>query len=261
MTSATTRGVNPVGHPRATRTKSRPSLRSWIPPQHGVWAMLLLPYLAGLRFGFDWLQIPLLLGWLTGWLFSYHTLLAIKTRRLNRVRRQVAGYGVVCAAMLLPVVALRPSLLWFAPAFAVLLAVNVVMVRGGKERATVNGIVSVTMASLMAMIVPATAEHGWSIGIPIAVVAWLYLVSSVFYIKSMIREHGSTPRRIASGIYHAVAVIISVLIWPWLAVPFAITLARALILPTRPRMRVPLVGAIEVAVSLVVLGFLLAMPA
>jgi len=223
--------------------------------------MLLLPYLAGLRFGFDWLHIPLLIGWLTGWLFSYHALLAVKTRRFARVRRQVLVYGAVSTTMLLPVVVLRPPLLWFGPAFAVFLAINVVMVRGGQERATVNGIVSVTMASLMAMIVPATAGLDWAIGIPIAVVAWLYLVSSVFYIKSVIREYGSVPHRIASTVYHGVSLVIAVLIWPWLAVPFGITLARAVGLPTRPRMRVPMVGGIEVAVSLVVIGFLLAMPA
>lgn len=222
--------------------------------------MLLLPYLAGLRFGLDWLQIPLLIGWLTGWLFSHHVLIAVKTRRWTRVRRQVVVYGAVCAAMLVPVVVLRPSLWWFAPAFAVMLAINVVMVRGGKERATVNGIVSVSMASLMAMIVPVTAGLDWSIGVPIALVAWLYLVGSVFYIKSMIREHGSRPHWIASIAYHVVALVAATAIWPWLAVPFGIALVRAVALPARPRMRVPIVGAAEVGVSLVVLGFLLTMP-
>lgn len=223
--------------------------------------MLLLPYLAGLRFGLDWLQIPLLIGWITGWLFSYHALLAVKTRRFARVRVQTLTYGAICAAMLLPVVALRPALFWFAPAFAVLLAVNVVLVRGGQERASLNGMVSVTMASLMPMIVPATAKLDWAMGIWVAGVAWLYLAGSVFYVKSMIREHGSVPHRVASAIYHCAALGVAVFIWPWLAVAFGIALVRALVLPARPRMRIAVVGGAEVGVSLAVLGFLLAMPA
>lgn len=222
--------------------------------------MLLLPYLAGLRFGFDWLQAPLLIGWLTGWLFSHHVLLAVKTRRVARVRRQIIVYGAICALMLAPVLVLRPTLFWFAPAYILLFGTNVLMVRGGKERATFNGIVSVTMASLMAMIVPVTAGLDRSVGIPIAVVALAYLVGSVFYIKSMIREHGSVPHRAASGIYHVVALVITTIIWPWLAIPFGIALVRALVLPARPRMRIAVVGGAEVGVSLVVLGFLLAMP-
>lgn len=260
MSSAATRGATPADRPRTARAPSRRSIRHWIPPQHGVWAILLLPYLAGLQFGLDWWQIPLLIGWLTGWLFSHHVLLAVKTRRLARVRRQIAVYGTICAAMLLPVVAVRPGLLWFAPIFLALLAVNVFMVRGGQERATVNGIVSVTMASLMSLIAPATAQIDWTVGIPVATVAWVYLAGSVFYIKSMIREHGSRQHWIASGVYHAVALVIAVFVWPWLAVPFGLTLARAVVLPGRPRMRVPIVGAAEIGISLVVLGFLLVMP-
>jgi len=222
--------------------------------------MLLLPYLAGLRFGFDWLQAPLLIGWLTGWLFSHHVLIAVKTRRVARVRSQIIVYGAICVLMLAPVLALRPALFWFAPAYALLFSTNVLMVRGGKERATFNGIVSVTMASLMAMIVPVTAGLDAAVGIPVAAVAWVYLVGSVFYIKSMIREYGSTPHRAASGIYHVVALVITTIIWPWLAIPFGIALARSLVLPAQPRMRVSVVGGAEVAVSLVVLGFLLTMP-
>ena len=60
-------------------------MRAWIPPQHGVWAMLLLPYLAGLQYGTTWLDAPLLVVWLAGWLASYYALLAVKTRRWRKV--------------------------------------------------------------------------------------------------------------------------------------------------------------------------------
>lgn len=219
--------------------------------------MLLLPYLAGLQFGLSWLHVPLLVTWLSGWLASYYALLAVKTLRPGRYWRQVVAYGLVSAVAALPVFALRPGLLWFAPVFAVLLAVNVVAARVGQERASVNGIASVTMAALMAMIAPATAGLEWAIGIPVAVATWLYLAGSVFYVKTMIREHGSRAHYVVSVAFHVGALAAATGVSPWLAIPFAWFLVRAALLP-RFALRVPVVGAIEVANSLVLLGFLVA---
>ncbi len=220
--------------------------------------MLLLPYLAGAQFGFTWLHVSLLVVWLAGWLASYYALLAVKTLRLRRYWRQVLAYGVVSAVAALPLFVLRPGLLWFAPLFAVLLAVNAVAVRVGQERASVNGIASVTMASLMAMIAPATAGLDWSIGIPVAIACWLYLAGTVFYVKNMIRERGSRAHYVISVAFHVGALVGAVAVSPWLALPFAWFLARAALLP-RWHLKVPVVGAIEVANSLLLLGFLVAL--
>ncbi len=232
--------------------------RKWIPPQHGVWAMLLLPYLAGLQFGLSWLHVPLLVTWLSGWLASYYALLTIKTLRLNRYWRQVLAYAVVSAATALPLFALRPGLLWFSPVFAVLLAVNAVAARVGQERASANGMASVTMASLMAMIAPATAGLDWRLGVPVAIAAWLYLAGTVFYVKNMIRERGSRVHFMVSVAFHAGALAASVAVDPWLAIPFAWFLVRAVVMP-RFALKVPVVGVIEVANSVLLLGFLLAL--
>lgn len=236
------------------RRQGRSRVRSWIPPQHGVWAMLLLPYLAGLQFGLSWLHVPLLVTWLSGWLASYYALLAVKTLRPARYWRQVLAYGSVSAIAALPVFALRPGLLWFAPVFAVLLAANAVAARVGQERASVNGIASVTMAALMAMIAPATAGLDWRLGIPVAVATWLYLAGSVFYVKTMIRERGSRAHRIVSVAFHVGALAGAIGVSPWLAIPFAWFLLRAAVLP-RFTLKIPVVGAIEVVNSLLLLGF------
>lgn len=234
----------------------RSPLRAWIPPQHGVWAMLLLPYLAGLQYGQNWLHVPLLVVWLAGWLASYYALLGVKTWSLRRHWRQVLAYGAVSGAAALPLFVMRPSLLWFAPAFAVLLVVNAISTRVGQERSSGNGIASVTMAALMAMIAPATAGLDWRQGIGTAVATWLYLAGSVFYVKTMIRERGSRVHRIVSVGYHMGALAGAVAVDPWLALPFAWYLVRAAVLPGK-RLKVAVVGAIEVVNSLVLLAFLL----
>ncbi|WP_082093284.1 YwiC-like family protein [Demequina sediminicola] len=248
------------GAPAERPRRKRRSLRSWIPPQHGVWAMLLLPFLAGLRFGTDWWQIPLLVGWLTGWLASHHFLVWVKTGRWSRVQRQILTFGAVCAASLIPVAFARPAVLWFVPVFAVLVGVNIVLTRMGQERSTINGIASVTMASQMALIVPVTAGLEWRVGLPLAVVTWVYLAGTVVYVKSMIREHGSVVHYRVSVGYHAVAVAGCTIWQPWLAIPFGLLLVRAVWLPRRARMKAPVIGAIETVLALVVLATELLMP-
>ncbi|WP_291379126.1 YwiC-like family protein [Demequina sp.] len=244
----------------ASRTGARKGSirRRWVPPQHGVWAMLLLPYLAGLQYGFVWLHVPLLVVWIAGWLASYYALLALKTLRVRAVWRQVLVYGTVSGVAAIPLFVSRPQLLWFSPVFAVLLAMNAVSTRAGQERATGNGLVSVTMAALMAMIAPATAGLDWTLSIPVAVACWLYLAGTVFYVKTMIRERGSTLHYAFSVAFHVGAVAGAIAVSPWLALPFTLFLVRAALLP-RWRLKVPVVGAIEVVHSVLLLGFLLAL--
>jgi len=133
-----------------------------------------------------------------------------------------------------------------------------VATRVGQERASVNGVASVTMASLMAMIAPATAQLDWTIGIPVALACWLYLAGTVFYVKNMIREHGSRAHYMVSVAFHVGALVGAVAVNPWLALPFAWFLARAALLP-KWHLKVPVVGAIEVINSLLLLGFLVAL--
>ena len=217
--------------------------------------MLLLPYLAGLQYGVDWLQVPLLVTWLSGWLASYYLLLAVKTLRIHAVWRQALAYGVVSALPAVPLFVMRPGLLLFSPAFAVLLLVNVVATRMGQERSSGNGLASVTMASLMAMIVPATAGLDWRLGIPAAIATWLYLAGTVVYVKTMIRERGSRSHLIVSVAFHVGALAASIAVDPWLAIPFAYFLLRAIVTP-RFRPKVVVVGMLEVVNALVLLAFL-----
>lgn len=222
--------------------------------------MLLLPYLAGLRFGLDWWQVPLLVGWLTGWLASHHFLVWVKTGRWSRVQAQVLTFGAASAAMLVPLAIARPAVMWFAPLFAALVGVNVWLTRIGQERSTANGIASVTMASQMALIVPLTAGVDWRPAIPLAIITWVYLVGTVLYVKSMIREHGSRPHYWVSVTYHA-AILVGCAWWnPWLAIPFSLLLLRATVLPRRGRMKAPVIGAVETVLAVAVLIAELAVP-
>ena len=52
--------------------------RKFVPPQHGAWAMLIVPYLAGLLVaGWTWVAAPLGIAWLAGYLLSYYAGVAV----------------------------------------------------------------------------------------------------------------------------------------------------------------------------------------
>jgi hypothetical protein len=216
--------------------------------------MLGVPYLVGVVVaGPRWLHLPLLVGWLAGYLWSYFALLAVKTRRIGRTRPELVVYGAVAALAGAPVVVMRPGVLVLAPAFAALLAVNAWYARRRRDRALLNGVASAVMACLM---VPAAALTS---GVPLTRVAdafvalLLFFAGTVLYVKTMIRERGRPTYLRASVAFHAVALVLATsLRWP-LAVPFGWFLLRAAWLPRRdltPRH----VGLLEMAGSLLLVA-------
>nr|WP_236642647.1 YwiC-like family protein [Actinoplanes utahensis] len=235
-----------------TVTARRRTVRRFVPPQHGAWAMLLLPYLAGLLVsGPRRLDLPLLGAWLAGYLLSYYVFQAVKTRRFTRFRAQIQLYGPITVALAFPVVMAVPELLWFAPAYAVLLAVNAWFAWRRSERALLNDLASVVQSCLMVPIVAVVAGTGprWE---PFLIVL-LYLTGTVLYVKTMIRERGSVPYRRASVLYHLAAVAAAATAGVLPALVFALLLVRAWALPGRP-LTPKRVGFVEIGASILVLA-------
>lgn len=231
----------------------RRTLRRYLPPQHGAWAMLLLPWLAGVLIaGFRWPQVPLLVAWLTGYLFSYYLLLAVKTRRPGRVRAQLWLYGPPTVLLGALVVILRPQVLWYAPAYALLLAVNLGYAARRDERALLNDLASVVQSCLMVFVVATVA------GVPppellVAFVALAaYFTGTVLHVKTMIRERGNPRYRWASIIYHGLVAAGMIWVSVPVAVVFGALLVRAWVLPGR-RVTPLRLGMLEIVASTLIL--------
>lgn len=234
--------------PRASR---RRTVRRYVPPQHGAWAMLIVPWLVGvLVAGFEWLHLPLLLAWLAGYLLSYYVMQAVKSRRPQRYRSQLLLYGVATLVAAVPVLALRPQLFWYAPAYALLLAVNLHYAWRRRERALVNDIASIVQGSLMVPVAATVAGVAVAeVALPFAAVA-LYFFGTVFYVKTMIRERGSAAYYRASVAYHVLALVaVAWLLGPLPAGLFALLLVRAALLPRRS-LTPKQVGILEIIASL-----------
>lgn len=245
-----------TGAPATTTARPRGrrrTARQYLPPQHGAWAMLLVPWLAGvLVAGFHWPQVPLLGAWLAGYLLSYYALQAIKTRRAARFRPQLLLYGPITAALGAPVVVARPQVLAYAPAFAVLLLVNAYFARRRRERALVNDLASVVQGCLMVLVAATAAGVDAVRAVPAFVVVLLYFTGTACYVKTMIRERGNPAYVRLSVAYHVVALGVAALLSVPIAGLFALLAVRAAVLP-RYRLTPKQVGIIEIAASVLVL--------
>jgi hypothetical protein len=150
------------------------------------------------------------------------------------------------------VVVLCPAVLWYAPAYAALIAVNLVYARRRAERALVNDLASVAQSCLMVLVAATVAGVPVVPMLPVAAAVAAYFTGTVLYVKTMIRERDSAPYYWASVGFHAAALALAAWVsWPLLGV-FVLLLVRAAVNP-RLGLTPKQVGLTEIAASVLVL--------
>jgi len=253
-----------------------------VPKEHGAWAMLYVPFAAGvLAAGPVTLgHLPglvLLLGSVTGLFLGRESLLAwLRSRDRRQDSRDKAratswqlGGAIACAAGLLatrPPAAIVPLGLFGA----IVLGIHILQMRR-REARTISGevlaILGLTLAAPAAFLVGTGA---WS---PRALLLWalcvLFFTSSVFHVKH--RVLAAQPRRVAerramrwaSGVYHVLLLValgvlaagrhVHVFVWvaflPVVVRAFAALFAQ----PARPDLK--RAGILEIAYSILFLLF------
>jgi hypothetical protein len=195
----------------AARPRRRPRRPAgWLPRQHGAWAMLTVPLVAG-----AWLAGPapvhLLLAafWLTGYLAYHAAGRWSRAVRRDRERAPVLTYGSASLVLGLSMVVAAPHLVWWVPAFVPLLTVSLWWIARGAERSLRNDVVTVVAAGLMTPVAfdaaagPAAALSEPAVWTVSGLVTG-YFLGTVLYVKTMIRERGRRPYLLASLGYHLV---------------------------------------------------------
>lgn len=240
------------------------ALRRWLPGQHGAWAMLVVPFLAGMLIATPtpW-DAVLLVAWLLGYLAVFHVQQWLRLRHTSRNPRAAARHTrpvlVFTAALVPPAAALvvhAPWLLLAAVCALPFLAVNCWYAWRNRERALANGLAAVVPACGMLPVAALLGGDGIAEAWRPALACLLYFSGTVFYVKTVIRERGSSAHRWASGAYHTLALGVAAALGAWLAGFFAVCLGRALAVPALGKVRVPVVGAAEAALSLVLIAVL-----
>ncbi|MEV7420861.1 YwiC-like family protein [Streptomyces sp. NPDC089919] len=237
----------------------------WLPDQHGAWAMLAVPFLAGtfLAPRPTWWQLALFGAWLLGYVAAFHAQQWLRLRRNSRNPRAAGrhvrpaqAFGAAFALLALPLAWRFPWLLAAAAAAAPFLAVTTWHAARNRERALLNGLAAVVPACGMLLVALRLGGGDPADGWRPALACLLYFGGTVPYVKTMIRERRSRAYHRASVGYHAAALAVAAWLSPWLAVPFGLYLVRAVLMPRR-RPKVAVVGAVEVVASAALLTALL----
>ncbi|MBW3087678.1 YwiC-like family protein [Bifidobacterium sp. 82T24] len=250
------------------------ALRRWIPDQHGAWAMVLLPAMAGMTLsGATPTQLWLLAAWLLCYFLQFSAARWVKSRFRRRYRKPMLTYGALTALVGVPFVLLHPEVLAWAPVFAVLLAVSLMASWNRRERSLWANAAAVLATATMATVMPLFGEHptpgGTAVGFDVfgmhvplsregcyaAAIFAFTQFGSVLFVKTMIRERGKSSYLRASVIWNVVLTCLGFAAQPTLGAGGATLVARSVVLPLLARNRTigPMVtGLVECATSLMV---------
>ncbi len=257
-------GVTASAPPRPARGTGPRKRRSpgWVPNQHGAWAMLAAPLLAGAiagtvdGTGLDLRRTATLIALTTFWFVGYFAFFAtglwLKARRKPRYWPPVRAYAITAAILGAATLALAPDLIVWAPLFVIPMSVGLYASATRDERSLWSGLTTTIGSCLMTLVAyDAAGGTDWARAWIIAGVLALYFAGTVLYVKTMIRERDN-PRALAASIgWHAVGTALMIPIsWP-LVVIFAILTARAAIVP-RYALTPKQVGVGEIASTLAV---------
>lgn len=234
--------------------------------------MLIVPFVvgAGLRARASELEIwliPLGLAELAGYLSFYTAGLWLRAAPARRggYLAPLRCYGLIAVACLAGVVALGGTIIFsWLPVTVPLGASAIWLSTRGRDRSIASGLVSVTLAVGMGVVVrfpnPAELIAGWPVTAPdLFVLGALfgYFAGTVWHVKSLIRQWGNPTARRHSLVWHVVMIFaalagaLSGLGSPaWIAF-FAAATARSWWLTrySAPRPRPAKIGIIEIVLS------------
>ena len=253
---------------------------AWFPRQHGAWAMLLTPLIigAGLRartpdglpLWFWFMALAWLMGYLT--FFAAGRWLKAPAARRAGLQGPLIGFGAATAVTGVAM-ALTGGLpvAWWAPVFALPLAITGWQTAIGRERSVLSGVASVLAAALMIPVaVYTTPQAAWAAAKVDPSILWItiltatYFAGTVPHVKALIRERGQAAARKRTIIVHLVFLIASIVVsvlglasmgWPGI---FAIALARTMNM-TRPGAHYkPLqIGLVEIGLTVAIIALAL----
>lgn len=215
--------------------------------------MLATPLVVGvLASGPAWVHLPLAAFWFAGYFLFFATGLWLKSGRRARYLPPVRAYAVLAGALGLLTLALDPGLLRWAPLFTVPLAVGLVASAVRDERSLWSGVSTSAGSSLMVLVAyDAGGGTDWVRAWTLTGVVGAYLVGTVLYVKTMIRERGQDRYQWLSALFHGAATVAMTWVDPWLVGVFALLTIRAAVLPAY-RLSPRAVGIGEIVATVVV---------
>jgi hypothetical protein len=235
----------------------------WVPKQFGAWAILAVPLLLGIAASepSPW-HLVLAAAAVCAYLASVAALEWSRSRR-TALLRPIAVFGVGLAVTGTALLAVAPAVAWIAAFVLAAGGVTLATSLAGRPKSVIVSLVEVAQA--LALVPAAALVSGADVPqstlVDATLAAGLYLVGSVFMVRSLIRQRGNRGFLGLSLAYHAGAVGAA---WWFLPSPYAglavALLARAVVLPAiqdrwrgrsgQTRLRPIHIGLVEIVASL-----------
>ncbi len=258
-----------------TQRKRRPAhskrriKRGWIPNYHGAWAMIIIPPLVGIiEGGFRPAHIALLTMWWVGYFCFFAATVWLRSQLKDRFRDPVIAYGIATVVAGLATWWAAPYLWRWVPVFLPLVAIAGWAAWKRQDRSLGAGLDTVIAASLV-LPVSWDVATGGAAGLAATPEIWTqtallfgYFAGTVFYVKTNIRERGSNEYLVASVVWHALWLVVALLVSnPWHVAVWVLLIARAVAVPLMRRrgaaISVTAIGVAEVVTSILVTTSLL----
>lgn len=181
--------------------------RPVLPREHGVWAMIVAPWLLAVAVGgVTWRHVALLGAALGGYLAVAAVLTYLRTAPARRDARPLwwaALYGVVAASAGAPLVIARPLLLIAIGGAALALPVELLYLGRRDERALLNGVASIVALTLSGPAALFVAAPRFDARLALLWSSCLALFGlSLLYVRSRIRARRSHAFATATWIAH-----------------------------------------------------------
>jgi len=224
-----------------------------IPHEHGAWMMWLVPLAVGLASTSWHPSKPLLVGAvLFAYLASYSLLQSLRyPEQKAGWLRWAAGYGAVAAVFGVPLVLMRPQLLWVALVALVGFAVNAWFASRRNERHLLNDLMAMAGLNLAVVAAYVAGRGYWD---KQAWFLWalclLYFFGTALHVKSLIRERRNRSLKMLAIAYAlAVPAVLAIVLQPLLAVAYLPAAIRALAIPQNHGFKAIVLGVIEIICS------------
>jgi hypothetical protein len=206
--------------------------------------MLASPLLVGaLAAGLAWRHVVLAAFWFAGYFAFFAVTLWLKSGRRPRDAAPMRAYLALAAVLGVATVATEPSLVRWAPLFAVPLGLGLWSSAHRHERSLLSGLSTTVGSALMTVVAyDAGAGSDWSRAWTLTALQAAYFAGTVFYVKSLIRERANAQFLTTSIGYHVAVALAGVaallarhasehgLSW-WVVSVFALLAVRAAVVP------------------------------
>lgn len=243
----------------------------WLISQHGAYAMLAVPFIAGLRYTLQpgWWLTAVAAGWVCAYMAFNAITLSLKApkKRKASFRPPLITYSVLAAVF--GVVSILfgglgllgwVGLLLFPGTIALWCAAT------GQERSVLSGMMTTLVASAIGLVVAYPSLTSWlhfgSARLDaILTICFGYFFGTVLHVKALVREHGKSGARFRNLCWHvlvlgfAITSAFGTLNWWWAVLALG-WLVRSCVMSwfdSRGRISVSTVGLVEVAFSLLLL--------